>query len=51
MKIDVNEFLVMKKLSFLAAASSGVLFKAKNDERILTNEDPLLPLPRVTWNM
>lgn len=45
MSIAVSEFLVMTELSFVAAASSGVLFKSKIDDGILTYEAGLVPLP------
>lgn len=43
MEIDASEFIFINNLSFLADASSGVLFKAKTNERILTY-DVVFPL-------
>lgn len=44
MAISVSKFLLMTSLSFFAAASSGVLFKATIDELILRYESVLLLL-------
>lgn len=45
MEIAVRELLFMTDLSFLAASSSSFSLKTTNDERILTNDAVLLPLP------